>query len=66
MKESIKGRLAHGDLAKAARVVGVNRVVFYDWFYAEKIWPTVDARNYKALLGVIEARDMEFHAELAA
>jgi len=60
MKEALKKRVAHGDLAKAAAVVGVNRVVFYEWFYAEKIWETVDARNYNALLNVIKLREEKF------
>ena len=66
MKEAIKKRVAHGDLAKAATAVGVNRVVFYEWFYAEKIWETVDARNYNALLNVIESREKRFKEAVAA
>jgi len=66
LKAGLVKRLAHGDLAKAAKAVGVNRVVFYQWFYADTIWKSVDARNYNALKEVIETRENEFQAELAA
>lgn len=66
LKSELKGRISHGDLAKAARAVGVNRVAFYNWFYAETIWPSVDARNLKALQKVVLEREKEFHAQMAA
>lgn len=56
-KSTLISRKAVGDTAKAAALAGVKLVVFYKWMVAKSFWPTVDARNYKALRQVIEQRE---------
>ena len=53
-KRRIKDRCEFGDMAKAAKAVGVTRQAFYEWIGTEDAWPEVDTRNLLALKQVIE------------
>lgn len=55
-KTALKQSMAHGDMAEAARIVGVNRKVFREWLLSVDQWPSVDARNIRALKKVIKKR----------
>jgi len=65
-KRRIKARCEFGDMAKAAKAVGVTRQAFYEWIGTEDAWPEVDTRNLLALKKIIEAREKELRAVMAA
>lgn len=66
VKTALKESMAHGDMAEAARIVGVHRKVFREWLHSDEQWPSVDARNIRALKKVIRARNGKLERALAA
>ena len=57
-KADLIARKRHGDMAQAARVAGISFATFRDWLSLKRSYRN-DARNFKALLKVIENREKE-------
>lgn len=65
-KKALKKSMARGDMAEAARIVGVHRKVFREWLHSIAQWPSVDARNIEALKNVIGKREKELKRAMRA
>lgn len=60
LKAILVDRLQFGDVAKAARLIGLkNRQPLQAWIDLDnEVWPGVDGRNYNAVKQVVEQREM--------
>lgn len=57
-KQKLRGMVAHGDLAKAARLVGYKTPhAMYLWINAKVLYPKCDARNIRVLAEVVKERE---------
>lgn len=65
-KVLLRGRIAYGDITKAAKRLGIERAGLSEWLRTDADWPRRNAIYLTTLKEVVSERESELEAAFAA